>query len=393
MKPLREFFMEAVLESRRFSARFNFGESGSRARTVGQLLCGSGWSAADAGEAFLRVRLNDSPNWGRADLRDAIARMHPGACRENVLVTTGTSEALLLLFRQLRPSRVALAVPAFQLLYELPSSLNAQVVYLPVEWRPDGAPYVDAGRWIEIVEATRPDCLVWNSPHNPSGLRLPPTLLDALRDRMGRWSGVIVGDEHYRMLASPTAPLGPTAWRPDGRTFVTGSFIKCLGCPGLRIGWCVGDPATLAAMQNEKNFTTHTVNPVAEWIAHDVLQDLSSPIFTEARAEWSANRARLASFLERSQTVYGVAPSGGLVTTIGFRGMEPGESCARRLAALEAAGVFVLPLETMEFGQVGGRSDGHALPRGQGFRFGLGEAPAQLAEGLDVLEATLSGLL
>src|SRR5688572_29068528 len=118
MDLLRSFFMEDYLEGSRFTARYNLGESGARPRTVGELLTGSGVSPQQAMETFLSTLLRDSPNWGRADLRDLVAAMHPGATRDNVLITTGTSEALLLLFRQLRPRKVALAWPAFQLLYE-----------------------------------------------------------------------------------------------------------------------------------------------------------------------------------------------------------------------------------------------------------------------------------
>jgi aspartate/methionine/tyrosine aminotransferase len=122
---LRTFFMEDFLEGSRFRARFNLGESGARHATVRELLAGSGVSDAAASDAFLGTLLRDSPNWGRDDLRDRIAAMHPGATREDVLVTTGTSEALFLLFRQLRPKKLALVVPAFQLLYEIPQSLGS----------------------------------------------------------------------------------------------------------------------------------------------------------------------------------------------------------------------------------------------------------------------------
>ena len=119
---------------------------------MGELLAGSGVEPARAADVFLSTLLRDSPNWGRADLRDLVAAMHPGATRENVLITTGTSEALLLLFRQLRPRKVALAWPAFQLLYELPLRQGAEVVRLPVRWDARGVPSVDAAEWLERLE-------------------------------------------------------------------------------------------------------------------------------------------------------------------------------------------------------------------------------------------------
>ncbi|NTX04738.1 MULTISPECIES: pyridoxal phosphate-dependent aminotransferase [Myxococcus] len=383
MEPLRSFFMEDYLEGSRFTARYNLGESGGRPVTVGELLTGSGVSAAQASEVFLSTLLRDSPNWGRADLRDLVAAMHPGATRDNVLITTGTSEALLLLFRQLRPRKVALAWPAFQLLYELPMQQGAQWVKLPVRWNAQGQPSIDAAEWLECLERERPDAVIINTPHNPSGLVLDADLLGAVTAWAEAHGATVVGDEHYRFLSSEDAVLGPTVWRPGTRSFVTGSFIKCLGCPGLRIGWCVGDTKMLALMQNEKNYTTHTVNPVTEWISYEVLKDLHSPALHRAREDWLQNRRTLAAFLERSRGVYGTAPQGGLVTCIGVRdAMEPAAFSAR-LEALAAAGVFVLPLSAMEVGEPHGA---HPLERGHGFRLGLGAAPAHFAEALEVIE-------
>ncbi|MCP3138678.1 pyridoxal phosphate-dependent aminotransferase [Pyxidicoccus xibeiensis] len=383
MDPLRPFFMEDYLEGSRFTARYNLGESGGRPVTVGELLGGSGVSPAQASDAFLSTLLRDSPNWGRADLRDLVAAMHPGATRENVLITTGTSEALLLLFRQLRPRRVALAWPAFQLLYELPLRQGAEVVRLPIRWDARGVPSVDTREWLERLERERPDVVIINNPHNPTGLVLDATLLDAV----ARWAdangATVVGDEHYRFLSSDDAVLGATVYRPDKRTFVTGSFIKCLGCPGLRIGWCVGDTAMLAGMQNEKNYTTHTVNPVTEWISHEVLKDLDSPALRGAREEWRRNRRTLAAFLERSRGVYGASPQGGLVTSLGVRGATNARDFEARLAALSAQGVFVLPLSAMEVGAPEGT---HPLEQGHGFRLGLGISAERFPEALEAIE-------
>ncbi|MBZ4422255.1 pyridoxal phosphate-dependent aminotransferase [Myxococcus sp. RHSTA-1-4] len=383
MDLLRPFFMEDYLEGSRFTARYNLGESGARPVTVGDLLAGSGVDSARAADVFLSTLLRDSPNWGRADLRDLVAAMHPGATRENVLITTGTSEALLLLFRQLRPRKVALAWPAFQLLYELPMRQGAEVVRLPVRWDARGVPGVDAGEWLERLERERPDVVIINNPHNPSGLVLDAKLLDAVARWADAAGATLVGDEHYRFLSSEDAVLGATVYRPGTRTFVTGSFIKCLGCPGLRIGWTVGDTAMLARMQNEKNYTTHTVNPVTEWIAHEVLKDLGSPALRAARAEWMQNRRTLAAFLERSRGVYGVAPRGGLVTCIGVRGANDARDFEARLAALSAEGVFVLPLSAMEAGSPEGA---HPLEKGHGFRLGLGMAAERFPEALDAIE-------
>jgi aspartate/methionine/tyrosine aminotransferase len=388
MELLRSFFMEDYLEGSRFTARYNLGESGGRPTTVGELLTGSGVSVEQASATFLSTLLRDSPNWGRADLRDLVAAMHPGASRDNVLITTGTSEALLLLFRQLRPRKVALAWPAFQLLYELPMQQGSELVRLPVRWDSQGVPSVDGEAWLALLERESPDVLVVNNPHNPSGLVLDTELLGRLARWAERSGATLIGDEHYRFLSSESEVLGATVYRPGSRTFVTGSFIKCLGCPGLRIGWCVGDTEMLGRMQNEKNYTTHTVNPVTEWIAYEVLKDLGSPALSRAREEWLRNRRILSDFLARSRGVYGVAPQGGLVTCIGVRGAGSPREFEARMQALGEAGVFVLPLSAMEHGDPSGA---HPLERGFGFRLGLGLSPERFPEALEAIERATCG--
>ncbi|HEU4731244.1 MAG TPA: pyridoxal phosphate-dependent aminotransferase [Kofleriaceae bacterium] len=384
--------MEDALEESRFTARYNLAESGSRPATVAELLLGAGLTSDEVARGFLETTLRDSPNWGREDLRARVAALHPGSAIDHVLITTGTSEALFLLFRALRPRTTALAWPAFQLLYEVPASLGSAIVRLPVRWTAAGAPFFELAEWLAILERERPDCVVLNFPHNPSGLMPQAEVLDALVERALAIGAVVIGDEHYRFLASDTAALGPTVFRPSPRVFVTGSYIKCLGCPGLRIGWCVGAGTdVLGAMQSEKNYVTHTVNPITEWISLELLRDVTAPVWAEHRRMWRENRQALASALVRSSALHGAAPEGGLVTCVGLEGARSRHEADERLAAIKQAGIAVLALELMELGRDAGAShpahpEPSAIERGWGFRMGLGAEPSLFRRALATLE-------
>lgn len=386
--------MEEYLEGIRLE-RFNMSESGARFVTTEELLLGVGLTREQIAHEFLAMDLRNSPNWGRDELRDSVAALHPGAQRENVLITTGTSEALLLLFRYLRPRRVALAMPAFQALYEIPATLGAEIVRLPIRWDARGAPYIDRDEWRALLDRSRPDCLILNSPHNPSGLVLDPGLCEELLDFALSTGATVVGDEHYRFQASEQELLGPTVYRPGGRVFVTGSFIKCLGCTGLRIGWCVGDHAALASMQNDKNYTTHTVAPIVEWMAHEVMRRVDTPILRRMRAEWIENRRALGAFLASASYLEGVAPAGGFVTCVSVPGAREPSEIEAAARALVAERVFLLGLDKMEAATTGDPGDPGdpgvtGLGRGLGFRLGLGLPPADFREGLARIERALS---
>lgn len=389
MKPLRSFFMEDFLENFRLQSEFNLGESGAYPRTTEELLIQSGLERKNACDIFLNMKLYDSPNRGRWDLRERVAQMHPGATAENVLITTGTSEALFLLFRHLNPKSVALPMPAFQLLYEIPMALHAQIIPLPIRWDEHGLPFIDESEWISILRKETPDCLLINNPHNPSGLVLSHCFLDQLSLLAQDLDCTVIGDEHYRFLSSKTDMLGQTIYRQNDHTFVTGSFIKCLGSPGLRIGWCIGPKSALGHMQNEKNYTTHTVNPFSEWISFEVLKNLNSPLFLEMKQDWIQNKNTLESFLKSSNIFYGTAPQGGLVTSLGAHDFESQDVENR----LRKHGIFTLPLSSMEFGTLEfqqqhryGNKILSGINRGHGFRLGLGIQPARLNEALNRME-------
>lgn len=163
--------MEALLEGNRFSSRYNAGESGNNPQSLRELLSGLQPAFDDnLSEALSEVLLCDAPNMGTMELREEVAALHPGATADHVLITTGTSEAFFLLMRQLRPSRTAVITPAFQLLTEIPRSLGSEVVGLPVIWNELGQPIPPLKEWIKTIEEKRPDVLILNHPHNPTGL-------------------------------------------------------------------------------------------------------------------------------------------------------------------------------------------------------------------------------
>lgn len=388
MKPLRNFFMEDYLENFRFQSEFNLGESGGWPRSTQDLLVSSGLTQEKACEIFLNTKLFDSPNRGRDDLRELVSKMHPGSTKGNILITTGTSEALFLLFRYLKPESVALALPAFQLLYELPLALDAKIIPLPIRWNEKGMPFIDEEEWISTLENQKPSCLLINNPHNPSGLVLSSAFLERLSQTAEKIKCTLIGDEHYRFLSHASQALGSTVYKSNGTTFVTGSFIKCLGSPGLRIGWCVGPKEALDNMQNEKNYTTHTVNPFSEWISFEVLKNLNSDLFQTMKQEWIQNKSTLESFLKNSNFIYGVAPEGGLVTSLGIRNADPFLNLDNFDVSLLKKGVFVLPLSSMEFGKFEFQKNLTGINKGYGFRLGLGMKTEKFKDSLIRIEET-----
>lgn len=383
-----EFLMENDLENHRLSSQFNLGESGNLWNSPQSLFHQLGLNSNILSQEFLELPLYDSANWGHLELRQLIAKWHPGSEVENVLVTTGTSEALFLLMRQLARKKVAILTPGFPLLFELARINQCTLVTLPVFFEPQGQPYLSISVWENILESEQPDVILVNHPHNPTGLELPEPIQKLIYEYCHKNQAVLVSDEHYRLLSHRWP--NNTLYTKDFPCFVTGSYIKCTGTPGLRMGWCVGDHHTLKLMQNEKNYITHTVNPISEWISRAVLAKLGAPNPNCLLEPWNQNTKELGGWLKESKKWIGVPPEGGLVTCVFPTMISTKEDLEKLYLKLLSLGVFLLPLPRMEFGLHSQSwlkyKNLNLQDQGLGFRLGLGISHQNLKLALEVLE-------
>ena len=403
MSLFRPFFMEENLEKKRFSSRYNFGESGTYSVTLGELLRQLGDQKENT-QALLNLDLCDSPNWGSVSLREQVAKLHPGASAEQVLITTGTSEALFLLFHALKPRKVAFIWPAFQLLYEIPLAMKVPVVPLPVQWV-GPLPQADVEQWCSLIKNEQPDVVVLNFPHNPTGIMISNAEKLALIEACRHVGARIIGDEHYRFLCDDTffsdeenLALGSTLWENDlspstpSDIFVTGSFIKCFGTTGLRLGWCVGNSKILSVMQNDKNYLTHTVNPLSEFIASlclekkDDFKPFLNKLHHERYLNWMNNRIFLKQVTPTLESlgVWVRTPDGGLVTLLHIQKtpFSSQENSGLLYKKINESGIFILPFSDFEPHRYPLLPCSKAASQYDIFRLGLGAPTPLFREGL-----------
>ncbi|PJZ45107.1 pyridoxal phosphate-dependent aminotransferase [Leptospira brenneri] len=352
MEP-REFFIEDRLERFRLKAFCNLGESGLGHFRLDEVLAMANLSGADLD----KIPMNDAPNQGSLELRSAIAQLYPGVSPDQVLVTTGTGEALYLAFHIAlkAQSKLALIWPAFQALYEIPKMLGAEMIKLPYE-----SAFL-ASTWKE-VEA---DLYVLNHPHNPTGKTFSESEWKALTTHFKAEKKKVLFDEHYRFLPGEGF-MGRTGVDTKHSFYGTGSFTKCFGVTGLRVGWLVAEESFIKRARSFKDYLTHTVSPISERIALGLLsakENFLPSIQTRVRnniKEFDSVWKDLPH--TRSFTL----PDGGLV---GWLQLEPGISSERYADRLfEKTGVFVLPGINFEE---------------EGFlRIGFGEKEDRMIEGL-----------
>lgn len=300
----------------------------------------------------------DAPNQGTFALREEIAKLYPNVHPDEVLVTTGTGEALFLAFQILVKPKTKFSVlwPAFQSLYEIPLLLGGEMQKIEV-----GGP-LSAKLW----ESLSVDLHIINHPHNPTGQSFPEEEWTKLLQFLDRENTIVLFDEHYRFLPEGGG-LGKTGVDPKKGRYGTGSFTKCFGVTGLRVGWFIAERDVIRRARSFKDYLTHTVNPVSERIALGLLQNKKKflPIIQRRVRK---NQDLLSSLWKELPKIKHMNPvMGGLV---GWLTLEEGVRSEVYADILyEKTGVFVLPGKNFEK---------------EGFlRVGFGETISRFREGIE----------
>ena len=350
----RDFFIEERLEKYRLSVSCNLGESGLRNFTLGEILNQLKISNEELG----KISLADSPNNGREDLRIEIANLYENISPDQVLITTGTSEALYVLFHLLleKGDIVSLFTPAFQALYEIPIQLGTKVKEVEVR------------NFLPIQDLFSQDVklAILNHPHNRTGIGIKEDEIKTLKDSITSFSGYTLFDEHYRFLDYHN-DLSFSGAGLNGKTFATGSITKCFGVTGLRIGWLIGDKDILSKARSFKDYLTHTVNPISEFLALELLRNRKEFVTPIKKAIQEC----IHYFSENVKHLPGLdsfrPPDGGLVSFVKLKEGILSEKYADEL--LIQCDIFVLPGANFER---------------EGFiRIGFGETPERFKAGIE----------
>lgn len=295
------------------SAEFNLGESGCQDFSLSELFALCQTELAELGS----LTLGNNDTRGSLALREEISRCYDTVSTSEILVANGSSEAIFAFVNEvLDPGdQVVVHFPAFQCLYEVPRAIGCELRFLRLE---DCERYrLDLDKLDSLVsERTR--LIIINNPHNPFGWTLSAEELLRIGEIARRADAYLLFDEHYRYL-----PLtGGVELIPSGydvckglhdKTYATGSMIKCLGIVGIRIGWLLGEPSVLDRCRDYKDYLTHTIPSVTDYIATLSLRHRDT-IIAEKKKDILPNLALLDSLMRRHGQLFDyVPPTGGVV--------------------------------------------------------------------------------
>lgn len=347
---------------------FNLTESGLHPFTMRELL------TRDEIETLLDLPLGYGHTEGEPALRAAIADLHPEAGPENVLVTTGSSEAnMLAVLAFLDAGDEAIVVtPNFMQLAGLARALGTHVHQVPLRRSGDGWSLDLDELAGAITPATR--LISVCNPNNPTGALLTADETKGLAELADRHGVAVHADEVYRGAEISGQESG-TLFGRAGNVIAVGGMAKAMALAGLRIGWLVASEAVIEKAMQRQDYTTIGSNVLGQRLALMALSpERRSRIFARNRDLVRRNLAEMTRWVEsHAGIVDWVPPEAGAMAFLRYDLPIGSDEFSRRLR--ESQGVFVVAGNW--FGMEGY------------LRLSLGIEPAHLAEALGRIDAFL----
>jgi aspartate/methionine/tyrosine aminotransferase len=339
---------------------YNLASSTGPAWTLGDLMALGGDGAR---EELDKVRLSYAPPQGGKLLREKIADFY-GVDPDWVIVTTGASEALSMLFCMVSElnASVVLPSPAFPAKLVMAQAWALTVRSYTLDRKAGFTQTADQVLGC-IDKMTR--LVLVNTPHNPTGSVMAELETARLAASLGEHGIPLVVDEIYHPLYFGTQ--NPSAAKL-ANAIVVGDFSKTLSLSGLRIGWIIDrDPLRRERLIDLRGYFAISGSPLTEAIAAHALAHRDA-IFLRLNEVARANLVLLSRFMHDHRDMIGwVPPRGG---TVGFPWLLDKSNARGLCQALAREGVLMAP--------------GDCFDAPEHFRVGFGTQASGFQEALEI---------
>ena len=260
------------------------------------------WAARTAAiDALERGRTSYTSNRGMATLREGIAAHHERYDQsygpdDEVLVTTGASEAVDLAFRALVNPGDVVAVHEPTYISYAPGIELAGGEPLSVPTRAEDDFALTRER-LDAAGAAEADVLVLCYPNNPTGAVMSEDGLGAVAAFCRENDLRVVADEIYAALTygSDHASIATQPGMRE-RTVVVNGFSKAYAMTGLRLGYALGPADAIDAMNRVHQYTMLSAPTTAQHAAVEALRSCDDEV-AEMVAEYDRRRRLVLSRL------------------------------------------------------------------------------------------------
>ena len=316
---------------------------------------------------------------GILPLREAIAEHYARTygvtiSPEQILVTAGTSPAMLLVFGHLlNPGdEVVLSDPYYACYPNFIKYAEGRPVYVGVT-EEDGFQYRPEA--IRDRIGPRTQAIVINSPANPTGTVLSADRMAAIGALSGGDGPVIVSDEIYHGLSYEGRDR--TILEFTDRAFVLNGFSKAYAMTGWRLGWVIAPREHIRALQTLYGNFFISTNEFVQWAGVAALREAGDDS-RRFRAIFDDRRRAMIAGLKSLGFGVGAEPTGAFYVLANARHLSADSvSLAREI--LESSHVAVTPGAAF-----GANAEGY-------LRFSYASSLERIREGLERLRRFLGG--
>ncbi len=313
---------------------------------------------------------------GIIELREAICRHYlekygVTVSPDRVVVTSGTSPALFMLFSTLMEpeDEMIISNPHYPCYPNFARFIQARPVFVDV-YEEEGFQY----RPQEIKEKLGPRTkgILINSPSNPTGNLLP---VDRMQE-IASLGPYIISDEIYHGLVY--GDRAHSILEFTDRAFVLNGFSKAYAMTGWRLGYIIAPPKFVRPLQKiQQNFFI-SAGSISQWAGVAALSE-AEPDVERMRGIYDERRRFMIKRLRELGFGLAVEPAGAFYMLANAKHLS-GNSYDLAFEILEKAGVGVAP--GIDFGR---NAEGY-------LRFSYANSLDNIREGLDRIEAYLKDI-
>ncbi len=331
-------------------------------------------------EAFSKNETHYTHSLGDIRLRKAICEYHAAMYGtqvnpDHILVTSGTSPAMLLLFSALiNPGdEVIISDPHYACYANFINYVQGVPVTVPVQ-EEEGFIYTPEAINKKITAKTK--AVFINSPSNPTGNVIPKDRMQQIVDVAASHGLYIISDEIYHGLVYEGQAHSILEF--TNQAFVLNGFSKLFAMTGLRLGYLISPPEFIRALQVlQQNFFI-CANSIAQLAGVAALKD-SGPAVKDMKERYNRRRMYMIDRLKKMGFQIKVEPTGAFYVFVNAKHIS-NDSYGLAFDILEKAHVGVTP--GIDFGN-----------HGEGFlRFSYANSMENLKIGLDRMEGYLKDL-
>lgn len=286
---------------------------------------------------------------GLPELLDSLAAYYSNRYQrtlapENIMVTTGATEALYLALTAVSaPGRHFIVPdPAFMLYAPLLRMNGGEVTEIVTHAEKNHQ--LDPQ---EVIDAIQPNtyAIVLNSPSNPTGTVYPKETLEAILQEAAYRGIQVISDEVYDHLIydGKEYPSVLGSISDLDHVMVVSSFSKTYSMAGMRIGWIIASQGAIKRLRRYHMFTTTVANTPCQWAGVAALHG-GSQFIDSMLAEYTRRRDRLVELVEQTPHLTGYKPEGAFYLFPSLPEGVNGTNVALRL--LKETGVCTIPGET-----------------------------------------------